>query len=77
MKVEGKDEVARLAETFNGTAERIEALITANRSLLANASHELRSPLARLRIGIEGLQNAPPSPAKVRSCPATSASSTS
>jgi signal transduction histidine kinase len=65
VKVEGKDEVARLAETFNGTAERIQALVTANRSLLANASHELRSPLARLRIGIEGLQNAPPSAAKV------------
>jgi signal transduction histidine kinase len=64
VKVEGKDEVARLAETFNRTADRIQTLVTANRSLLANASHELRSPLARLRMGIEGLASAPPSPAK-------------
>jgi signal transduction histidine kinase len=59
VKVEGRDEVARLAETFNGTAERIQTLVTANRSLLANASHELRSPLARLRMGIEGLKDGP------------------
>jgi signal transduction histidine kinase len=55
VTVEGRDEVARLAETFNRSAERIETLVTANRSLLANASHELRSPLARLRMGIEAL----------------------
>ena len=55
VTVEGRDEVARLAETFNRSAERIETLMTANRSLLANASHELRSPLARLRMGIEAL----------------------
>lgn len=55
VAVDGNDEVARLAETFNRSAERIETLVTANRSLLANASHELRSPLARLRMGIEAL----------------------
>jgi signal transduction histidine kinase len=55
VKVEGRDEVARLAETFNRSAERIEALLIANKSLLANASHELRSPLTRLRMGIEAL----------------------
>ncbi len=55
VTVDGRDEVARLAETFNRSAERIETLVTANRSLLANASHELRSPLARLRMGIEAL----------------------
>jgi signal transduction histidine kinase len=64
VKVEGRDEVGRLAETFNSTAERIQTLVTANRSLLANASHELRSPLARLRMGIEGLKDGPPSPAR-------------
>ncbi|MGL4241857.1 MAG: HAMP domain-containing sensor histidine kinase [Beijerinckiaceae bacterium] len=64
VTVDGKDEVARLAETFNRTAERIQTLVTANRSLLANASHELRSPLARLRMGIEGLSSSPPSPEK-------------
>ena len=55
VKVEGKDEIARLAETFNRAADRIETLVNTNRSLLANASHELRSPLARLRMGIETL----------------------
>jgi signal transduction histidine kinase len=55
VPVEGKDEIARLAETFNRSADRIQSLVVANRSLLANASHELRSPLARLRMGIESL----------------------
>ena len=60
VKVEGRDEIGRLAATFNRSADRIEALVTANKSLLANASHELRSPLARLRMGIEALpQDAP------------------
>lgn len=55
-RIEGRDEVARLAATFNQSADRIERLIQANKSLLANASHELRSPLARLRMGLEGMQ---------------------
>ncbi|MEQ1612328.1 MAG: HAMP domain-containing sensor histidine kinase, partial [Hyphomicrobiaceae bacterium] len=55
VKVEGHDEVARLATTFNRSADRIEALVSTSKSLLANASHELRSPLARLRMGIEAL----------------------
>ena len=53
VAVEGKDEIAALAGGFNRAAERIEALIEAHRSLLANASHELRSPLARLRMAAE------------------------
>jgi signal transduction histidine kinase len=53
VKVEGKDEVARLAESFNAAAERIEALVGAHKSLLANASHELRTPLARIRMALE------------------------
>ena len=63
VPVEGTDEIARLAETFNRSAARIEALVTANTSLLANASHELRSPLARLRMGIETITRAGPSAA--------------
>ncbi len=55
VPVHGRDEVARLAETFNASADRIQTLMNANTSLLANASHELRSPLARLRMGIEAL----------------------
>ena len=57
---QGRDEVARLAATFNGTADRIEALMRGNRTLLANASHELRSPLARLRMSVESLSDSAP-----------------
>jgi len=53
VSVEGKDEVARLAESFNRSAERIEDLVGAHRMLLANASHELRTPLSRIRLGLE------------------------
>jgi signal transduction histidine kinase len=48
----GRDEVAALAASFNQAAERIEALVTSHKSLLANASHELRSPLARMRMAL-------------------------
>jgi signal transduction histidine kinase len=52
-RVEGRDEVARLAESFNRAAARIEELVGAHRLLLANASHELRTPLSRIRLGLE------------------------
>ncbi|MES2717951.1 MAG: ATP-binding protein [Pseudomonadota bacterium] len=48
----GKDEVAAVASTFNLAAERIEALVRSHQTLLANASHELRSPLARLKMAV-------------------------
>lgn len=51
--VEGKDEVATLARSFNHAAERVEALVQGQRDMLASASHELRSPLTRIRMGIE------------------------
>jgi two-component system OmpR family sensor kinase len=51
--VEGTDEVAQLAASFNHSAARIESLVGAQKSLLANASHELRSPLARIRMAAE------------------------
>jgi signal transduction histidine kinase len=53
VTVEGRDEVARLAASFNRAAARIEELVGAHRLLLANASHELRTPLSRIRLGIE------------------------
>ncbi len=56
VKVEGKDEVARLAESFNSAAARIEELVGAHKLLLANASHELRTPLSRIRLGVELLK---------------------
>jgi two-component system, OmpR family, sensor kinase len=53
VKVSGNDEVAFLAERFNTAASRIEALVGSHKSLLANASHELRSPLTRIKMGLE------------------------
>ena len=53
VKVEGRDEVARLAESFNRAAARIEELVGAHKSLLAHASHELRTPLTRIRMALE------------------------
>jgi len=60
VAVEGKDEVATLAQSFNEAAQRIEDLVTSNRSLLANASHELRSPLARLKMAVSMMSEMPP-----------------
>jgi len=57
VEVEGKDEVARLAQSFNRSAERIQDLMEAHRMLLANASHELRTPLSRIRLGVDLLQH--------------------
>lgn len=53
VPAQGHDEVAQLARQFNAAAARIEALVQSHKSLLANASHELRSPLARIRMGLE------------------------
>jgi len=55
VPVEGRDEVAALARSFNQSAERIGELMQAQKLLLANCSHELRTPLARIRLGIERL----------------------
>ncbi|MFM2346036.1 MAG: hypothetical protein RL654_789, partial [Pseudomonadota bacterium] len=54
----GEDEVAAVARSFNQAAQRIEDLVRSNRSLLANASHELRSPLARLKMAVSMFDHA-------------------
>ncbi len=56
VAVEGSDEVAQLAQSFNHAAMRIESLVGAHKDLLANASHELRTPLARIRMAVELLK---------------------
>jgi signal transduction histidine kinase len=58
VEVEGRDEVAQLARSFNHAADRIARLVNAQRTMLAGASHELRSPLARIRMAIELLPHA-------------------
>jgi signal transduction histidine kinase len=50
---DGQDEVADLSMRFNAAAARVETLVRSHKSLLANASHELRSPLTRIRMGLE------------------------
>lgn len=67
LPVEGRDEVAVLAQRFNDAATQIEALVAAHKVLLANASHELRSPLARVRMGLALLeQDAPQAEPTIR-----------
>ena len=67
VDIAGRDEIARLADSFNRAAERIEELVAAHRLLLASASHELRTPLARIRLGFELMkQRADPSAASSR-----------
>jgi signal transduction histidine kinase len=48
-----KDELSQLANDFDSMAERIELLLTQQRQLIRDISHELRSPLARLIIAVE------------------------
>jgi two-component system, OmpR family, sensor histidine kinase CpxA len=47
-----RDELADLGRDFDRMAERIEDLVTAQRHLLADVSHALRSPLARLNLAL-------------------------
>lgn len=53
VDVTGDDELASVAARFNQTAERLQTLMEAQRRMLAMVSHELRSPLARLRLALE------------------------
>ena len=53
VKAHGDDELARLSRSWNEMADRIERLVVGHKELLANVSHELRSPLARIRVALE------------------------
>src|SRR5689334_2217931 len=46
------DEIGALVRDFNNMAERIESLVAAQRQLVSDISHELRSPLARLTVAL-------------------------
>jgi two-component system sensor histidine kinase MprB len=58
IEADGKDELARLAQSFNRTLDALEASVEAQRQLVADASHELRTPIASLRANIQVLQEA-------------------
>ncbi len=64
VPVEGRDEVAAVAKSFNAAADRIERLVGAHRALLANASHELRSPVTRLRMAMDLYETPQDGPAR-------------
>jgi two-component system sensor histidine kinase CpxA len=54
-----KDEIGELSRAFDAMAERIETLLAAERRLLQDVSHELRSPLARLTFAVELARSGP------------------
>jgi two-component system sensor histidine kinase MprB len=57
VEVQGTDELARLARTFNATLEALERSVAAQRNLVADASHELRTPIATIRANIQMLRD--------------------
>jgi two-component system sensor histidine kinase MprB len=58
MEERGSDELARLARSFNATLDALQRAVEAQRHLVADASHELRTPIASLRANIQTLQDA-------------------
>jgi two-component system sensor histidine kinase MprB len=58
IEATGDDELARLARSFNATLDALERSIEAQRHLVADASHELRTPIASLRANIQTIEDA-------------------
>jgi two-component system sensor histidine kinase MprB len=66
LEAKGRDELARLAQSFNATLDALELSVQAQRSLVADASHELRTPIASLRANIQMLKDADRLPERER-----------
>jgi two-component system sensor histidine kinase MprB len=58
LDVQGRDELGRLADSFNRTLDALERSVGAQRQLVADAGHELRTPIASLRANIQVLGEA-------------------
>jgi len=58
LEVGGRDELGRLAASFNETLDALERSVAAQRQLIADASHELRTPITSLRANIQTLGEA-------------------
>jgi len=58
LEVEGRDELGRLADSFNRTLDALERSVESQRQLVADAGHELRTPIASLRANIQILGEA-------------------
>jgi two-component system, OmpR family, sensor histidine kinase MprB len=66
LHVPGNDELGRLAHSFNTTLDALERAVEAQRHLVADASHELRTPIASLRANVQILEEAKNLPPKER-----------
>jgi len=53
VAVRGSDEGAAMGRSFNAMAERVRGMIVGQKELMAGVSHELRSPLARMKVSLE------------------------
>ena len=59
VEYRGRNEIGQVARSFNVMADRIQTLMMAERRLLQDVSHELRSPLTRLNFAAELARTAP------------------
>ena len=65
MKPEGASEVRQAAQAFNRMQERIRRFVAQRTEMLAGISHDLRTPLTRMRLGLAMLPHAPEAEADV------------